>query len=275
MGGGFDLQQLSGEQNVALGMATGVISKLINYPLLVWKNSVQQGLPVSFNPKVVYRGLPMACLNLGGTTAVQFGFTGFFQKLLATTGMTGDSVTMGGAFLGGIASGVPCSIWELCMIQQQRFGGTILGTPATFIKEYGVGALTRGFTTTMGREGMFTMSMLGITPLIQKKLVEESGMEKNSALAAGALTGACFAGTVTHPMDTIKTCMQGDLGQKKYTTVLATGRSLTAEYGVAKGLFKGLTYRVALISTTFFLVNSIKQRIAPIMFPAKPEEKRA
>ena len=38
---------------------------------------------------------------------------------------------------------------------------------------------------------MFTMSMLGVTPLIQEKLVASSGMEKNAALAAGSLTGAC------------------------------------------------------------------------------------
>ena len=187
-----------------------------NYPFLSWKNTVQQGLPISFNPAVVYRGLPMACLNLGGTTAVQFGTTGFFTKQLAASVGTGDMATVGGAFLGGLASGIPCSIWELCMIQQQRFGGSLLSTPATFIKEFGFGSLTRGFTTTMGRESMFTMAMLGITPLIQTKLVENSGMEKNSALAAGALTGACFAGTITHPMDTIKTCMQGDLGRVKY-----------------------------------------------------------
>ena len=73
-----------------------------------WKNTVQQGLPISYNPAIVYRGLPMACLNLGGTNAVQFGTTGFFQKLLAKFGMSSDSVAVGGAFLGGVASGVPC-----------------------------------------------------------------------------------------------------------------------------------------------------------------------
>ena len=34
-----------------------------------------------------------------------------------------------------------------------------------------------------------------------------------------------------------------------------------------QGLFKGLSYRIALISTTFFLVNSFKQRIVPALFP--------
>lgn len=163
MGGGSDLQRLSGSENCVLGMVTGIMAKACNYPFLVWKNTVQQGLKISFDPRIVYRGLPMACLNLGGTNAVQFGGTGVFQKLLATTGSSQDTVNVGGAFLGGAASGLPCSIWELCMIQQQRFGGSILGTPARFVREYGTAALTRGVTMTIGREAMFTMSMLGIT----------------------------------------------------------------------------------------------------------------
>ena len=42
----------------------------------------------------------------------------------------------------------------------------------------------------------------------QTKLVDASGWEKNTALAAGSLTGALLAGVITHPMDTIKSCMQ-------------------------------------------------------------------
>jgi solute carrier family 25 carnitine/acylcarnitine transporter 20/29 len=267
MGGGTDLQRLSGAENCVLGMVTGIMSKACNYPFLSWKNTVQQGLPISFNPAVVYRGLPMACLNLGGTTAVQFGTVGFFQRLLAGPGgLKGDTVQVGGALLGGAASGIPCSIWELCMIQQQRFGGSMLGTPAQFIREYGYSSLGRGATMTVGRESMFTMAMLGMTPVIQRKLME-SGNDENTALAAGSLIGACFAGTITHPMDTIKTCMQGDLGGVKYKGIMETGSLLAEEYGVVQGLFKGLTYRIALISTTFFLVNTFKGKLVPFLFP--------
>jgi len=283
MGGDDSLQRLSGGENCILGMVTGVMGKACNYPFLVWKNTLQQGLKLSttwtspsgsFNPLLVYRGLPMACLNLGGTNAVQFGTTGFFQKLLASNGGVGqDTVQVGGAFLGGLASGVPCSIWELLMIQQQRFGGSTLGTPARIVQEYGVSAFSRGTTMTMGRESMFTMSMLGITPLIQSKLVETSGWEKNTALAAGSLLGALLAGVVTHPMDTIKSCMQGDMGRVKYDGILQTGNSLAAEYGVVQGLFKGLFFRIALISTTFFLVNTFKQKTIPILFPHAVEKK--
>ena len=225
MGGGSDLQRLSGGENVVLGAVTGVLAKSCNYPFLVWKNTLQQGLKLSttwtsasgaVNPALVYRGLPMACLNLGGANAVQFATTGIFQKLLAGADMSPDTVQVGGAFLGGAASGIPCSIWELCMIQQQRFGGSTLGTPARIATEYGIGSFGRGSIMTIARESMFTMCMLGITPLIQTKLVDASGWEKNKALAAGSLTGALLAGVITHPMDTIKSCMQGDMDRKKY-----------------------------------------------------------
>ena len=165
MGGGSDLQRLSGGENCVLGMVTGIMSKACNYPFLVWKNTMQQGLPLSstwtsagggFNPLLVYRGLPVACMNLGGTNAVQFGLTGAFQKVLANSGFSQDAVTVGGSFLGGLFSGIPCSIWELVMIQQQRFGGSLVGTPKKFVQEHGVGILTRGWTMTMGRESMFS-----------------------------------------------------------------------------------------------------------------------
>ena len=67
-------------------------------------------------------------------------------------------------------------------------------------------------------------------------------------------------------MDTIKTCMQGDIQQKKYTNIRNSYSMLLEEYG-KPGLFKGLAWRITLITTTFFLVNKIKQGLAPVMFP--------
>ena len=98
MGGGDSLQKLSSTQNLSLGMMSGVCCKMINYPLLSTKNAVQQGRGVVFNPSIVYRGLPMACLNLGGTTAVQFFATGYFQKLIAGDKQVTDSQKNAAAF---------------------------------------------------------------------------------------------------------------------------------------------------------------------------------
>ena len=102
------LQKLTDAENVYLGMAAGVVTKSINYPLLVWKNSCQQGLPLIFNPKQIYRGLPVACMNLGSATALQFALTGFFQKLF-TAGEDRKLTTneeLSAAFIGGLISGV-------------------------------------------------------------------------------------------------------------------------------------------------------------------------
>ena len=271
-GSGDSLQKLSSVQNLGLGMLSGVCCKLMNYPLLSTKNAVQQGRSVSFNPSIVYRGLPMACLNLGGTTAVQFFATGFFQKVIAGDKKVTDIQKNAAAFLGGIASGIPCSLWELIMIQQQNAGTSILRTPIQIVNDFGLGGLARGAIMTMGRESLYTMAMLGVTPTIQKQLSERFQLEGNLALAAGALSGSFFSATITHPMDTIKTCMQGDLHQKKYTNIRETGKSLAKEYGVAQGLFKGLSWRIGLITTTFFLVNKIKETMAPIVFPFLLEE---
>ena len=68
-------------------------------------------------------------------------------------------------------------------------------------------------------------------------------------------------------MDTIKTCMQGDCAQAKYTGILPTGQAIVAEHGLARGLFNGLFWRISLISTTFFLVNTFKQKTVPLLFP--------
>lgn len=274
MGTGDALQRLSSSQNLALGMMSGVCSKLCNYPLLSWKNASQQSLPISLSPKVVYRGLPMACLNLGGTTAVQFWSTGFFQKLIAGDRQIDAKGQMAAAFLGGVASGVPCSVWELTMIQQQRFGGSIIGAPARLVSEFGAASLARDMITTMGRESLYTMAMLGVTPLIQSTVVERFQLDGYLGLAVGALSGSFFSATLTHPMDTIKTCMQGDVERVKYTTIRGTGAKLVEEFGVAGGLFKGLAWRISLITTTFFLVNAFKQKLAPIVFPEEPKDKR-
>jgi hypothetical protein len=70
------------------------------------------------NPKIVYRGLPIMCINLGVTTAIQFGFVGVFQDMLSdgSSGPLSKEKVILSAFLGGIFSGIPCSLLELTMI---------------------------------------------------------------------------------------------------------------------------------------------------------------
>lgn len=207
-GGGNELQRLTSSENLILGLAAGMGCKSLNYPLLHWKNRAQQSLPISYNPSVVYRGLPMAMMNLGGTTALQFGLTGLFQKIFAgkDSGKLSKEMEMMSSFLAGLISGIPCSMYELTMIQQQGQGGSVVGTPARLIRDFGPKIYLRGVSMTMGRESLYTMGMLGGTPIIQRKLMEDYNVETSLALAAGSLVGAVGSVVVTHPMDTIKVC---------------------------------------------------------------------
>eukprot|EP00927_Polykrikos_kofoidii_P070363 TRINITY_DN6651_c0_g2_i1.p1 TRINITY_DN6651_c0_g2~~TRINITY_DN6651_c0_g2_i1.p1 ORF type:complete len:283 (-),score=45.28 TRINITY_DN6651_c0_g2_i1:401-1249(-) len=262
MKSGDALQQLSATQNLCLGMAAGMASKTANYPLLTWKIARQQSLPLQLNLSV-YRGLPMAMLNLGSTIGVQFWCTGYFQTVLSSGKRVSPSQQMAASFLGGVCSGVSCSVWELTMIQQQRFGGSIASVSLRVMREFGAHTILRGMICTMGRESLVSMAMLGMTPVMQQMLVDEFDISSDMGLAVSALFGSLFSATVSQPLDTIKTCMQGDCEQKKYSNIRGTRQSLVDEFGMRAGLFKGLAWRISFVGTTFFLVHKFKQTFAP------------
>jgi hypothetical protein len=127
----------------------------------------------------------------------------------------------------------------------------------------------------MGRESLFTMAMLGLCPVLQREFMDRYSMPEQSALAGGALCASLFSATLTHPLDTIKTCMQGDVAQQKYTSMRGTAASLVAENGIAQGLFKGLGFRIGLISTSFFLVNQWKQILTPFFLSSRSWDRSA
>merc|ERR1719394_386131 len=192
------------------------------------------------NPRVLYRGLTVSALNMGGLTGIQFWLSGFFQQkfLAGQTRKLSSSEEIASGFLGGFISGLPCCVWELLMIQQQRFGGTLASTPGRIMKLKGGGVLLRGLTTAAGREGIFTMGYLGIAPVVQRILRENQGWGNYSAGFGGAIIAGVFASAVTHPLDTIKTCMQGDIEREKYTDVKNSYKTIVAEGG-SVALFKG------------------------------------
>mmetsp|Transcript_10414 Transcript_10414/g.12651 ORF Transcript_10414/g.12651 Transcript_10414/m.12651 type:complete len:285 (-) Transcript_10414:117-971(-) len=267
------LKSLTSSENLSLGMLTGTMARTVNYPLLTWKNASQQSLPISFNPSVVYRGLPASCVNYGATIGMQFLLTGFFSKKLSGFDTESNSPSVltqiGAPLAGGFCAGIPCSILELVMIQQQRFGGSAFQIVPKLVHQFGITSLSRAMAMTVSRESLFTLSMLGLTPAIQYELVNRFHMNKDASLAIGALTSSAFATTVTHPMDTIKTCMQGDMCKKQYTTIMQTANSLVKNHGIVDGLFKGINWRFLQISVGFFMINKLKEVVMPVIFQDK------
>ena len=80
---------------------------------------------------------------------------------------------------------------------------------------------------TMGREGLICTGMLGATPLLTTAF-QQSGMQADIAMATASSATALISCTISHPMDTIKTCMQGDVKGENYKTITHTARKLIA-----------------------------------------------
>lgn len=266
------LRTLSDHQNFTLGLVTGALDQAIAYPILFWKNSFIQGRPFTLNPKIVYRGVATSCANQSSLSGIQFISSGYLQKAIA--GDLGNRMTWGQevtcALLGGAISGPACCALELTMIQQQLHGGSMLGTVSRIVRSHGLLGLTRGLTGSVGREAFFAAGYLGCLPALQKYIREHvPSVSPEFAQGAGTIAAGLLCGAITQPMDTAKTCMQGDLERRKYGDTLQTLRTLYAEYGGLQALYRGYRLRSAQLVFEFFLLDNLSKAVAPVMFPEK------
>merc|ERR1719453_727405 len=102
------------------------------------------------------------------------------------------------------------------MVQQQRNGTTLLATPSLIMAKTGATGMFRGLWMSCGREGVFTAGMLGLGPTIKRYAAEDLGYSPYMASLVGAVGGGVIVASISHPMDTIKTCQQGDIMKEKY-----------------------------------------------------------
>lgn len=251
-----------------LGIAAGIIEVTILQPMLYCKNATQQKLPFTLNPRILYRGLTMSVTNMAILTGLQFPFTGAVTKVF--TGGADRRLTnaeqIASGFIGGCLSGFACAPMELVMIQQQRFGGTLWATPTRIIGKIGITGLWRGLFMSCGREGLFTAGYLGIGPVICRTLQEDHNLSVAASKAGGAVGGGVIAATLSHPMDTIKTCMQGDIERKTYGSLSDTAKALYEEAG-ARRFFRGWAWRTGRMICAVFIMNECKVQLAPLLFP--------
>ena len=76
------MKRLLPAQNAALGALAGTIEVLLLQPMLYCKNAAQQSLPLSLDPRVLYRGVGISVSNMTVLTAVQFPLTGALSSAL-------------------------------------------------------------------------------------------------------------------------------------------------------------------------------------------------
>lgn len=262
------LQRLTPQENTLVGTITGLVDVSLTQWILYCKNSTQQRVPLTLNPRIMYRGYVMSCANMGILTGVQFPLTGLVTNLI-TGGKERrltDTEQIQAAAIGGYVSGTICAPLELLMIQQQRFGTSLLGTPAKVLEEGGFRGLFRGLNVTCLREAVFTGGLLGLGPVLERACREKLELPIAQAKLAAAVGSGLIVGTVSHPLDTIKTCQQGDVLGTVYGNGPATGRQLYAEAGLRR-FFSGWTWRTGRMMLQVWLWGECKERLSPLLFP--------
>jgi len=236
--------RLNETENATVGMTVGCIEVICLQPFNYAKNMVQQGQPLSADPRKLYRGVGANCVNMGSCTMIQFAVGGLLKKAVA--GDSGRKLKvheeMGCGIAAGIVSAIVGSPLELIMIQQQRKGGSTIST----IKNIATPAnIERGFLGAAVREGLWTCGYLSIPPIVRSQLRESFPDTFDSdakARVPASLLGGLFACYLTHPFDTVKTCMQGDIERAKFGTFSNTVKILYAESGFT-GFYRGATFR--------------------------------
>jgi hypothetical protein len=258
-------KDLSERQNALLGVFAAVVEGIIVQPTVYYKNARAQGLPFTLNPRVLYRGTSANIVNEAQAMALQFVVASYLQKLSSSNGSHGNSGRddLLGAMAGGMLTALLSSPIELVMIQQQLKGGTLASTPAHVVKQYGLGTrgLSRGLSVTIIRDAIYVGGMLGVTPVFQGYLEKNHGQSSTVASLNASLLGGIVAAVPSHPLDIVKTCMQGDLKQKVYKSPIATATTLYNQGGVYR-LFHGCAWRSLNIILTVWIANECKNRLS-------------
>ena len=164
---------LSDGENMIIGALSSFGTVGLLQPTLYLKNARAQGLEASFDPRVLYRGVGVNLANEMGQLSLQFGVTGFLKRFFPETPL-GELTAAASA--GGLVAfyASPC---ELMMVQQQRYGLSLVHTVSNVFSRFGViYSLSRGLSLSIARDAIFVGGMFGVTPVFYALLTDRLGL---------------------------------------------------------------------------------------------------
>ena len=181
----------------------------------------------------------------------------------------------------------------------------------TIGKKYGIGSngIMRAVFPTILRDSLYVAGMLGVTPMVQNFLMTHNNLSENQAgfyasligshsfiyslthlttyslthsltysftyslthLTTYSLTGGAVATIPSHPLDIVKTCMQGDLEQASYKGFVAATRQMWSEGGVRR-MFNGCFWRAFNITGTIIIANWCSNNFPRWIYPERFQE---
>ena len=254
-----------------------MIEVLLLQPFNYAKNMVQQQRPISLNPMVMYRGVAANCINMGSCTMIQFAVGGKLKNQISASNQDPtkplslqQEMTCG--IIAGTTSAIVGSPLELIMIQQQRKGGGVATRLGDIFQN--PTNITRGFVGAAIREALWTCGYLSIPPVVRRSLMDsypETFDTNDKARVPAALLGGLFACYLTHPFDTIKTCMQGDIEREIYGNFIQTASKIRNDSGIP-GFYRGATFRYGRMVCAVFIMDLMREKIGRLMYPAAFEK---
>jgi Mitochondrial carrier protein len=222
------------------------------------------------NPAHMYRGVGANAVNMGSCTMIQFAVGGRLKQT-----MLGDDasrrLSLGEEMTAGVGAGAVSAVvgspLELVMIQQQRKGGSTGATIKNVLSN--PSNVGRGFAGAAVREALWTCGYLSIPPVVRRTLMEsypDQFPDNNKARVPAALLGGLFACYLTHPFDTVKTCMQGDIERATYGTFTQTAAHIYKENSIF-GFYRGATFRYGRMVCAVFIMDYLKDTVGYMLYP--------
>lgn len=268
-------------ENGVMGVIGGSLDVLLLHWTVSAKNNAQQGLPFETHPAVLYRGVVANLLNNSFCVGSQFLLNGMTKQVLlggSSRQLTAPEKIGAGAAAGAV-SGVVCGPIELVMIQQQRHGTGVLSTVLGLGRQ-GPMTVFRGTPGLMAREGLFCAGYLGFVPVVReyvrRAFPDSLGKTEDSARLAATLIAGPVCSLASHPFDTVKTGLQGDVAGARFRGYAQGVRLLVAQGGLGS-LWLGAPWRLFRQLCAVFLFDKVGAELAPLVFPhafAEPARER-
>lgn len=260
---------LSPLENLSVGAIGGAVETCLQMPILTYKFCAQEGRAFPATVGGWYRGVGVQAGTVAPITALQFVVNGILQSIVrgredANRDLT-DFETISTAAGAGVISALVYSPVDLTTIQQQKLSLGPIATVRRIVADHGfINGLFRGFFATAVREAVYTAGYLGMAPVITSHLFNEESLPlfKHNHLTSG-IAGACGAGIlsalITHPVDTVKTVLQADIGATQWKTSADVVPALFNSSGGIANFFKGVVPRTVRICGAFFICSSLRE----------------
>lgn len=251
-------RSLTVAESLFSGSIAGAVEVLVDHPLWTIKTRMQSGKSFTLNPNILYRGILPNATSMIPITGIQVGLNRCSQILCFSHSVElSTTQRLSSAFMAGVASAVISCPTEMIMTNMSEHGTSFYITAQRLIKHNGLGHLYTGGVATSMREGLFTMSFLGTSPILKKYMTDRNVNDKSASFVAGISSGVT-ATLTSQSFDTIKTCQQASSQRLSFWG--ATKQLYSSTMGV-RTFFIGSIPRGARVVSAVTLIGYVNEQI--------------